>query len=123
MKRKAEKEEEQRKAKEEKQRLAEEKKRMQEEEKKKAEEEAERKRKAQQIDKFLIRQAKPERQLIQAPSDHWLFSPFEIKKNMNVAPIHRRNSLTLEAKNNLLKIKLDKSNYLQNMPKRPVTKM
>uniref|UniRef100_A0A914XZ53 Chromatin assembly factor 1 subunit A n=1 Tax=Panagrolaimus superbus TaxID=310955 RepID=A0A914XZ53_9BILA len=126
---KAEKEEELRKAKEEKQRLADEKKRIREEEKikaaeekRKAEEEAERKR--PKLDKWLVKQSKPERQVIQAPSNHWLFSAFEIKDNMKVAPIHfRNNKMTTEEKEKLLKVKLNKSDYLQKLPKRPATKI
>jgi|UniRef100_A0AC35FUD8 chromatin assembly factor 1 subunit A len=127
LRRKAEKEEELRKEREEKQRIADEKKRAKEEERRKAEEEKrkaaeEAERKRPKLDKWLVKQEKPERQIIQAPSNHWLFSAFEIKENMSVAPIHRRDKLTAAEKENLKKTKADKSDYLQHLPKRPLTK-
>ena len=75
----------------------------------------------QPLFQFLVKQEKDIPRVFGA-SGHWLFSPFELKKNMTVAPLHRRVPLTPEEKCNLMNIKIEESDYLQKLPRRPASK-
>lgn len=107
---------------EEKKRQAEEKKRQEEEKRRKQEEERERQLKRQSafLMSFVQKEEKSKPKFLKAPKDHWLFSDFEIKEGMTLAPIHNREPLTQEEQDNLLTTTAEKSDYLQSLPKKSV---
>ncbi|TKR92671.1 hypothetical protein L596_007281 [Steinernema carpocapsae] len=90
-------------------------------EEKRREEEAAEAKKRKEKDRFLSffekKEPSPPREIVVLMDTDCPWKPFELKKGWTMAPILRRDPLTAEQKENLLKVAVEASDYLRNVPK------